>query len=155
MDNFIWGIAGSIAGALAVLLVQLSIRYWREERGQLTGQWDQVIPKSGAEPEKHDLVSCRDNGSWLKGKIERIEPIDQNFKKWRFLGLRRDALIFLVFWSTDKIRNPSSFGTIQLHFATSNCWEGFYVKLIVTSKGEQFTGQLEEFNLVWHLKRKV
>ncbi|OGP66106.1 MAG: hypothetical protein A2169_15890 [Deltaproteobacteria bacterium RBG_13_47_9] len=154
MEVVLWGIIGSVIGALLVLLVDRTLAYIREERGPFTGDWDQLIPAQKDQPAKHDIVHCRNNGSKLSGDIERVEPTGQSYKKWRFEGKREGALVFLLFWSTDRERNPDSYGTIQLHMVGKNHWHGFYVKLIVTSDHLKFTGGLEQFELEWKFRKK-
>jgi hypothetical protein len=154
MDTLLVGIIGSIIGGGALWMFQLAVTHFREDRGLLTGEWDQIIPAQKNQPEKHDLVNCRDNGSKLRGSIERINPAEQSFKKWQFQGQRRGSLLFMTFWTTNLKSNPGSYGTIQLHSIGENHWKGFYVKLIVTADKEMFTGQLEKFDLEWKLRKK-
>ena len=155
MDFLFWGIVSSVLGGFAVLAFQWIVSYVQEEGGPLTGEWVQFIPAQKEEPEKHDIVHCRDKGSKLRGWIERVEPTDQSFKKWRFQGQRKGSLVFLTFCTTDRERNPSSYGTIQLHMAEGNHLRGFYVKLIVNTDQSRFTGQLEQFNLEWRFHKKA
>lgn len=149
MTSTIWGIVGSILGALAVFAAKAIVKYFQERSGPLTGNWTQLIPPQKGEPEKRDIVQCRDYGSKIIGEIKRSAPPDQSTKCWKFQGIRHGSLVFLTFWTTDRGNNPDSYGSIQLNRIGDNHYKGFYVKLIVTSGEQRFTGQFETFSLDW------
>lgn len=149
MTDFLWGIGGGIIGVLVGVLAQEGFLYLRSRRGILTGTWSQIIDAQKGEPFKHDLLRCRHFGSDLRGTIERIEPKDQDYKRWTFRGKRIGNLVFVTFWTSDQVKNPASYGTIQLNVINENDLRGFYVKLIVTPGQKQFSGDLQDFSLQW------
>jgi hypothetical protein len=134
---------------VVVLAVQELIGWWKARPGVLTGEWKQHIPTEHGEPEKVDQVTCKHIGKNLSGHIKRIQPPDQTSKEWYFSGQIRGPLVFMTFWATDAATNPGSYGTIQLNMIDDNTFKGFYVKLIVTTKNERFTGQLRQCHLEW------
>jgi len=145
--GFLWGIGGGIIGVFVGLLAQEAFKYLRSRRGILTGTWSQIIEPQKGEPFKRDLVRCHHIGSDLRGTIERIEPNDQ--KRWMFQGKRIGNLVFVTFWRSNQLRNPGSYGTIQLNVINENDLRGFYVKLIVTAGQKNFSGELQDFLLQW------
>jgi hypothetical protein len=147
--EFVWGIVGGIIGVFIGVLAQQAFQYIRSRRGILTGSWSQIIDAQKGEPFKRDLVRCRHSGSELRGTIERIEPKDQSYKRWTFRGKNIGNLVFVTFWTGDQVKNPGSYGTIQLNVINENDLRGFYVKLIVTPSQKQFSGVLQDFSLQW------
>lgn len=147
--------ASIVGGALLLFIFQEVIAYFRAGRGDLTGAWSQEIPPQEGEPRKLDVVRCREINGKLAGKIRREEPAQQKVKRWEFEGRRRGSLVFLTYWSTDRDRNPDSYGTIQLNRIGDNHWEGFYVKLITKPGGNaRFTGELKQIQLDWKCQNR-
>jgi hypothetical protein len=146
------GFIYSLMGALVLLAIQESIKFLKERNGSLTGIWIQEIPKKYDQEAKTDLVTCRNVGKKLKGKIERISPPEQSHKKWRFEGQIVDSIIFLTFWTTDKKRNAGSYGTIHMLKKDDNKCLGSYVKTIVKDENKSLTFEPKEFELNWQVK---
>ena len=149
MIDFIWGLIGGIIGIIVGFIIEKLYSYFRSRNGILTGNWEQIIPAQKDQDPKRDQVKCHHVGQELNGTIHRIEPKKHDFKKWAFKGRIIDNLIFLTFWTTDPIKNPGSYGTIQLNSVPGKDPNGFYVKLIMTSDNKQLTGKLEQFDLHW------
>ena len=149
MTEILFGIVGSLIGALFVLAIQELITIARSRKGVFTGKWDQLIKAQHDEPEKHDLVLCKHVGETIRGTIRRKNPTDQEFKSWMFQGQVRGSLVFVTFWAKDSAKNPGSYGTIQLHIIDEKHLKGFYVKLKVTAAQDKFTGELQKIQLDW------
>lgn len=149
MTETLFGIVGSLLGALLVLAVQEMIGRARSRKGVFSGEWEELILAQHGEAEKHDQVTCKHVGNTVSGSIRRQHPTDQTHKNWRFQGHVRGSLIFVTFWATDAAKNPGSYGTIQLHMINEKQLKGFYVKLIVTASQDKFTGELKQVHVEW------
>jgi hypothetical protein len=143
-------ILGIVANAVSFLLgfgAQELITFFRYRKRALTGNWEQII--EDGQTIKRDLVRCRHVGDKLSGTIERLEPADQNYKRWKFEAQQRGSMIFGTFWTTD-LRNNESYGTIQHYLITNSRLEGFYVRLEVTTQESKLIGNLKETRFRWH-----
>jgi hypothetical protein len=149
MTNLLWGVIGSVAGAVLVLLIQEILSFLKSRHGVLTGKWEQLIYNAEQEPVKKDTVKCRHIGDSLTGEIQRFYPKDQSFKKWRFQGKVRRNLFFGIFWSTDVKRNVTSYGTLQLYLENESLMKGFYVRLKVKSDEVRFSEELTPVRFEW------
>ena len=152
MIEALWGIAGSIVGAVVAIIIKELVTYIKSRRGKLSGEWYQIIYDEKGEEVKRDIVTCRHIGNKIEGEIRRIYPLGQSYKRWKFEGQVRERLFFGIFWTTDEIKNPNSYGNLQHNIIDANTMEGFYIKLILTSDGTQITQQLKPTPFNW--KRK-
>ena len=89
-----WGVVGSLIGALLAIVVQEAIKVYRSKRGYLTGAWRQVITGTDGFPDRFDLVDLKSIGNSMTGTISRVQPKEQNFKKWKFVGELRGSFVF-------------------------------------------------------------
>jgi hypothetical protein len=144
-----WGIVGSILGAIAVLLLQQALSYFKARRGFHTGEWEQVIYDADGKAEKRDRVTIHHEGETFKGLMRRLEPVDQSFRSWHLLGRIESNMIFCIYWSTNFRVNPGSYGTIQLHMINHWDFTGFYVKLVVSDKLTEFSEAFTSTRLQW------
>jgi hypothetical protein len=145
------GIMSSIVASSISFLLGLGakelITYFKYRKRALTGDWEQIIEEEG-QTTKRDLVHCRHIGDKLEGTIERLEPADQNYKRWKFEAQLRNAMIFGTFWATDP-RNHESYGTIQHYLITNSKLEGFYVKIEVTTQDGKVVSNFKETRFRW------
>lgn len=150
--NIIFGLIGSVIGALLIWLSENISRSLRTRRGELSGLWYQIIPQHGTEPNKIDRVECKQINDRLTGNISRIFPPNQRFKEWEFEAKTKRNLLFGTFWSRDTSKNPGSYGTLQLNIIDEKHLEGFYVRLLTVAAEEGtpvFTNKLERIPFSW------
>ncbi len=159
MDNIILiSLLFFLVGFLLALVLPLGKKYIQRltNRGNLSGTWYQLIPPSGNEPKKMDLIECIHEGDTLTGKIKRLEPQDQRFKSWEFTIKVRQNFAFGFFWADNVRVNPGSYGTLQLNMLNETHLQGFYVKLIAApmlQEDTRFSEELHRTPLQW--KRQI
>src|SRR5207302_1737079 len=91
-STLIWGIVANSISFLLGFGAKELITYFKYRKKALTGDWEQII--EDAQTPKRDLVHCRHIGDKLEGTIERLEPKDQNYKRWKFEAQQRNSMIF-------------------------------------------------------------
>jgi hypothetical protein len=144
--TIIWGIVANIISFLIGFGTKELITFLKYRKRALTGEWEQII--EDGQTIRRDLVHCRHIGDRLEGTIERLEPADQNYKRWKFEAQKRHSMIFGTFWATD-LTNNESYGTIQHYLITNSKLEGFYVKLEVTTEENKVVSNLKETRFRW------
>lgn len=123
--------------------------------GDFAGDWMETIPADRGEPEKTDLVHCRQAGGRVEGKIERQWPKNQAHKKWGFRGSVEGRALFCVYWPTNQVGAHGSYGSIQLMNGGEDCWAGFYVRLPHAQDANGAAKQgFEQFSLTWQLQAR-
>ena len=98
------------------------------KRHDLTGTWIQEIPEVSGELNKTDIVTCEHSEDELKGKIKRLIPESERFKRWYFAGKMRGAHVFGMFWQQDHRKLPYDYGTLHLTLMAPELLEGFLIK---------------------------
>jgi|GEM_PF-3682291 len=132
MSNLLIGIIGSIIAAIIIAVIVRLYKRYQLGRGHFAGEWNQIIPKYQDEPEKRDIVNCRQKGERIFGEVQRIEPYEQNWKKWKFNGRVRENVLVAYFWSDDPCVN--SFGSYILVHSGEYKYMGHYTKLLPTCR---------------------
>ena len=122
--------------------------------GELSGEWIQKTYDENGGVIKKDKVECSHVGNKLTGKIKRIQPIHESYKEWTFEGYFLDDLFFSTFQTSDRRKNPGSYGTLQLHKVIhmgATSLNGFYVKSELERGSEpgDVTKSIKRFNLTW------
>jgi hypothetical protein len=124
-------IISAIAGAISSLFLKELVDFLKSRDGELSGEWIQIIYDKNGSILKKDIVECYHLGDRLQGTIQRLEPSTDKYRKWTFEGKILDDLFFGTFLTTDRRRNPGSYGTLQLRkviFQGETTLEGFYIK---------------------------
>ena len=147
--DIFWGLVGSLVGAIATILARELFLYIKSRRGVYSGKWIQIIYDEDGNEIKRDEVIAKHIGNTLRGTVRRVFPENQAHKRWRFEGQIRGRLFFGIFWSTNVVRNPNSYGTLQLNIVNENEMDGFYVKLVTNAEGFVFTQRLKQVKLKW------
>lgn len=159
MIELIIGFTVGIVGNILVVEIYNLIQKKQEHKSTLTGEWKEInYDDTSNNVISIDIVNCKHNQKTreLKGKIQRVEPKEQNHKTWEFKGMFVNNSLYAFYWSTSD-KNPSH-GTIQMVYDTEiKEFEGYYVKLKSTySKSETnkpiIMNELSEHRLVWKLK---
>jgi len=123
-------------------------------RGSLHGEWWQHIPAHGRQPAKLDLVSCRHTGDELTATIRRVEPEEQDHKRWTFLGHVRNSMVFGAFFSDDP--NDLSYGTIFLRVGVeATRLDGHYTRLHVVDSGKLRQEEIADVAHCWSRLRTL
>jgi hypothetical protein len=158
--------AGTTAGTLLGAVLTIRVRRWMRPRtldthpvlrvdghsdGNLDGEWVQTIPAADGEPEKVDLVHCRQRGRVVEGTGERQAPSEQRHKEWAFTGTEDGDSLYIIYWPTNSDGPRGSVGSIQLQNLGDDRWEGFYVKLVRQADGNEVDQRFTEFSTVWRL----
>lgn len=150
MNTWFANIVASVLGAAVFSLLAATIQFVRYRTGELAGTWDQQVLDENGVVAKLDEVRCRHYGTHIKGTIRRIDPIDQQSKRWRFYGEVRHKLLFCIYFTTSAKKNPGSYGTIQLHILNNGLLEGFYVRIKETADDEmKLASELSRVRLKW------
>jgi hypothetical protein len=78
----------AVIGGSILLISQWLWTHWREWRGELTGEWDQVIFDTDEPGDivKRDKVECRQYGAVMHASIKRQYPENQRRRAWYFQG---------------------------------------------------------------------
>lgn len=78
---------------------------------------------------KEDIVQLKYNlrTQKIKGTIIRQFPINEVHRSWEFDGIIRNGIFFITFCSDDLVKNPNSYGSIQLESINNN-YVGKYIK---------------------------
>jgi hypothetical protein len=118
-------------GGFLVFAIQKIFKYYQEKNAPFSGYWEsQLYDESGKEIIKQDVFCLRQNGDFIEGEVKRFVPEDQNFKKWKLYGKKRDKNFFAIFWNRDK--NIHSYGCwfLRVKDENSKIYEGYYLKYI-------------------------
>jgi uncharacterized membrane protein YqaE (UPF0057 family) len=148
-ENFIINLICTFLGAFILWAVSAGYTWYRSKNGLLSGTWHQI--SKNEDIEKQDEVICRQVGDYISGSIKRKLPDDQTQKKWKFIGRIHGEKVFVIFWSTNPIANPDSYGTIQLHVGDVEL-QGLYIKAFnepVTQNPAQHLSTFRTVSLVW------
>ncbi len=123
-QQFFWALVGALLG----LALKPAWDYAVSRRGEFTGEWTQVIPAFGAEPEKLATVKVQHVGDRLYGITERTSPKQAYRQRWKVEARVKRGLIFGIYWPEDSSRLPGSYGTLQFKIRHENAFDGFYVR---------------------------
>lgn len=156
MNEFIVRIISGVLGAIAAVIVTRFWKDWQQRKGELTGEWIQFVYNEKGEAEKKDRIILKHNHFTKKveGKIERLTPKDQHFKKWVFNGVVRGNILFVIFWSADLEKNPGSYGTIQLHEINEGKLSGFYIRPNPVATNTGLINEFQKTRLKWQRETK-
>jgi hypothetical protein len=127
IHELVIGIASSIFGAIAVLVVQTIYKKIEEFNGDYSGIWKDSIYDDSGNIVKSDNYEVRQKGETLRGTIERIYPSNQRHRRYKFEGRVRSGVFFAIFWSLDQTV-PSN-GCWYMRQTHDGRFEGFYLKL--------------------------
>jgi hypothetical protein len=148
-SNLLWAFISALIGAFLTIVIQEATSYWRGRSGFLAGTWDETLYDKQGNIAKIDRLVLRHHGNIIKGKIRRLQPPDQTFKRWQLYGRIEGNLLFGIFWSTDLKRNPGSYGTMQLHMLNQSSFTGFYVRLDIASNQAGISETMTRLKLEW------
>lgn len=150
-DILSW-VGGGVVGVALTWALNGARAAWQGQRGPLRGIWWQHIPHFHDQPQKLDMIKCRNSGKSVTAHIQRKEPADEAHRNWNFEGRAQGNLLYGIFYS----RNASdlSYGTILLHkhdeFGT--IWKGTYSRLRLRSEEEGWVEYLPHIPLEWSRK---
>jgi hypothetical protein len=125
-----------IARAMVVLAVVCLLRAcWRnvrERRRHLGGKWYQTSPDPRGMQDvlRVDRVRVHVFRSWIWGQAVRLEPPDEQPKRWRFFGRVSGGHISGSFYTIDLNSNPRSHGTFHLQMIDPFVWVGEYTTAV-------------------------
>ncbi|HEU0055189.1 MAG TPA: hypothetical protein VFQ39_18510, partial [Longimicrobium sp.] len=121
-----WELAAS-AGSRILTYASLGLyRRLREGTGLFVGKWDQLIYATDTDPEKRDIVVCRQHGNKVTGKIQRVIPTQDDKSRWNIVGRLFEQSLVGIFWSEDP--GYISFGTFWLVHSGHHLYKGYYTK---------------------------
>lgn len=127
LSSIISGFIGTIVG----VFLKEFLEFIKSKNSEFSGEWTQLIYVNDTETIKKDKVKVIHYGNRIKGKIQRLDPSTENHKKWKFEGYFLDDLFFGTFQTTDRRRNPGSYGVLLLRktiLESKVTLEGSYVK---------------------------
>ncbi|HVR95991.1 MAG TPA: hypothetical protein VMW27_05215 [Thermoanaerobaculia bacterium] len=142
-----WALVGAVLGILLKPLWD----FVASRRGELTGEWKQIIPPFDGEPEKIATVKVRHVGDRIYGRTERTSPKLEFDQIWKVEGRVKRGLMFGIYWPEDTARLPGSYGTLQFKILHENVFEGFYVRVRPTPGTElnEFRESLKTIPIRW------
>jgi hypothetical protein len=150
-----------LSGMLVLLLAWLlgaSKQRIRARRRHLTGTWYQTSPDPRGVQQylRFDRVRLYNLFSLVYGSVERLEPLEERPKRWRFLGRVSGPLMCGHFWATDMTSNPRSYGTFHLQMVHPFLWVGRYTTSVGSLDGATaVTQELKDFPLEWSRDRPI
>ena len=152
-------ITGILTGILTTIVVTEFYK-WRERRNvnksPITGTWIGTLHKEYPDVITIDIAKCKHNikTNQVSGRINRTQPIEENFKEWEFSGKFIDGVIYITFWS---ITDQTSDGAIIMSFnKEKKAFFGQYMKYKDTSTdGHSPTKQLVATDIDWKFERKT
>ncbi|PCI51808.1 MAG: hypothetical protein COB45_14115 [Gammaproteobacteria bacterium] len=155
MEEFIFRVIVGVLGAISAVIITKLWKDWQYKRGELTGEWVQIIYDNNENIKKTDSVQLKHNHFTKKvtGKICRKSPDEESKKEWIFEGIIRGNVLFMIFWSKDVSINPGSHGTIQLNEVNESELTGFYIRPNSAGQDSQILNVLDKTTIEW--KRKV
>lgn len=151
MEEFIFRLIVGILGAIAAVIVTKLWKDWQYRRGELTGEWKQIIYDKTGNIKKTDSISLKHNhfSKKISGKICRKSPDEESKKEWLFEGIIRGNILFMIFWSKDVSINPGSYGTIQLNEVNESNLTGFYIRPSSDGRDGEILNVLHKTTIEW------
>jgi len=148
MVELILGIIATLIGAIIIGIIK-GYHYYLIGKGPLNGTFEQYIPPHQGEPEKRDLVACKQIGNTVKGTVIRREPSDQKGKEWKFKGRAYENLFAVVYWAIEPTASDS-FGSWLMKHTGENKWEGKYFRIRQVGKDlDQIIEQKFQIPIEW------
>jgi hypothetical protein len=100
-----------------------------------------------------DRIVCHHRGEELSATIRRVEPKEQNHKRWKFRGYVRQGMVFGAFFSDDP--HDPSYGTILLRVGAEDPrrWDGFYNRLHIIDQGPVRHEEIVRVEHAWSRSR--
>lgn len=125
LDTLFTGIFTGIIANFIYLHFQKIRQIIREDKSPLSGIWESTPVDQNVF--KKDQITLYQHETMMKGEIQRLEPIAQNYRKWNFDGKLINSNFCAVFWPTNSA--VTSYGCWYLHQTSDLEFNGFYLKL--------------------------
>lgn len=103
-DVLSW-VGGGVVGVALTWSLSAIRTAWQGQRGPLRGVWWQSIPPFHDQPQKLDMVKCRNSGKAVTAHIQRKEPVAEASRNWHFEGRAQGNLLYGIFYSRDASDN--------------------------------------------------
>jgi hypothetical protein len=142
-------IAGFLAGIVFSLLVALGARFFRSRSGPFSGAWEQQVADGRGGNRAVDRVEARQRGTSIEARIQRREPMVEDYKTWRFAGHIEGPLLSGVMWSEDTQRTPATYATVQIALVDPSRAEGFISHRQIAQNGGRFIETALQSPLTW------
>ena len=124
--SFISGILASIIATLIINFIKEIVIY---KRAPFTGEWfDEICDQSG-NVVKSDIYKLKQNkhDNTIKGKIQRVLPVDQGYRKCHCIGVVDGGFMILIFWPIRENNISRVNGCMYLKHEADNVFKGYYM----------------------------
>lgn len=124
-DVLVVGIFTGIIANFIFFYYQKIRQIIKEDKSPLSGIWEST--PIDRKIFKKDQITLYQHKTTMKGEIQRLEPIAQDYRKWNFEGKLINSNFCAVFWPTSSAM--TSYGCWYLHQTSDLEFKGFYLKL--------------------------
>lgn len=124
--SFISGILASIIAALIIDVIKEIVIY---KRAPFTGEWvDEICDQSGnvVKVDEYKLKQNKRNNI-IKGKIQRVLPNAQSYRKCYCIGVVDGEFMILIFWPIRENNISRVNGCMYLKHEFDNEFKGYYM----------------------------
>lgn len=124
--SFVSGILASIVATLIINVIKEIVLY---KRAPFTGEWVDEICDSSGKVVKSDTYQLKQNkrDNTIKGKIRRVLPSDQSYRKCHCIGVIDGDFMILIFWPIRENNISRVNGCMYLKHEADNVFKGYYM----------------------------
>jgi hypothetical protein len=140
---------GFLAGVVFSLGLALVARLFRSRGGPFSGVWEQQVASAHGGQRAVDRIEMRQKGTRVEARIQRREPMVEDYKAWRFAGHVEGSLLSGVMWSADTQQTPATYAAVQIALIDPARAEGFVTHRQVAQNGGRFIATALQSPLVW------
>lgn len=103
----------NIAAAFIIYLARVAKNYIADYHGLLSGEWI-ARHLSDGQIVKVDLIICHHRGDRITGSVNRMSPMAEETKKWKFTGAFREGRTVGYYWPDEGQYQTGSFGVFLM-----------------------------------------
>jgi hypothetical protein len=140
---------GFLAGVVFSLAAALIARIFRSRVGPFSGVWEQVVADGRGGQRAVDRIEVRQRGTSVEARLQRREPMVEDYKTWRFAGHVEGPLLSGVMWSADTQQTPATYAAVQIALIDPARAEGYVTHRQIAQNGRRFTETTLQSPLVW------
>jgi len=121
-------VLGAVSSLAATGLIWLAKELMYKFGDSHSGTWTTYIFEDNNDvPVKVDRLKIKHNRKTglFSGKIKRVEPIGQNYRKWKCMGVFIKNAMLIVFWPNEA---TFSYGVEYLIHTADFRYDGYYLK---------------------------
>lgn len=130
MSNVIGGVVIGIAIGIILVAIAYSVySFVAYKKSPLTGEWYDEICDEEGHILKTDVFSLKHNcfNNTIKGRVHRIKPENQNYRRCHCVGVYDSGHMILIFWPIRKNNTSRVNGCIYMNLENDNFFRGYYL----------------------------